>query len=342
MLPTVSATIAGIALVVSVIVFFDNRRRAAEAARLARVPTLVFTWDASGQTWMLTNIGNGPALDVVILQRIGGQWVHPLRMPEMAVQDSNSVPTRWVGWNENPGLGARYRSITGERYMTKTGDDWSQQSPGWGDMPSTLWNQIEPHWRYDEPVSVLDLPESRHKEAEGPAGGLDHPSNALSGQPGIAISYRRQDAPAYAGRLYDDLASSFGPELLFMDFDTGPGLDEQGIASAGTLLVLIGPGWLGAKDSDGNRRLDDPHDPVRLVIEHSLRQGVRVIPVLVGGASMPSTEELPQALASLAWRHPVEITDSTWRADSAQLRASLSKLLAESERSRPRPSGQPE
>jgi hypothetical protein len=338
MLPTVSATIAGIALVVSVIVFFENRRRAAEAARLARVPTLVFAWDAAGQTWMLTNIGNGPALDVVILQRIGGQWVRPLRMPEMAVQDSNLVPTRWVGWSENPGLGARYRSITGERYMTKTGDDWSQQSRGWGDMPPTLWNQIEPHWRYDEPVSILDLAEGRRDATEPSAGGLDAQSNTLS-QRGIAISYRREDAGAYAGRIYDDLASSFGPEHLFMDFATGPGLDWDGIASAGTLLVLIGPDWLGAKDSDGTRRVDDPRDPVRLVIEDALGRGTRVIPVLVRGARMPSAEELPEALAPLAWRHPAEIADSMWRSDMAQFKAALTKLLAESERSRSRPNG---
>ena len=98
-----SAMIAGIALVVSVIVFIDNRLRALEASRLARVPMLAFTYTQSG--WTLTNIGNGPALDVVILQRTGGQWKRPLRMPEMAVQDSNLVPHRWVKWEENPILG---------------------------------------------------------------------------------------------------------------------------------------------------------------------------------------------------------------------------------------------
>jgi hypothetical protein len=143
-----SVAIAGIALAVSVIVFIDNRIREARAARLARKPTLVFTWDGSQRTWRLSNIGNGPALDVVIFQRIDARWSHPLRMPEMAVQDSNSVPRRWYErWHEDPGLGARYRSITGETYTTKTGGDYSEIHEGWGEL-SADESAIEPHWRW--------------------------------------------------------------------------------------------------------------------------------------------------------------------------------------------------
>jgi hypothetical protein len=334
MLQTVSATIAAIALVVSVIVFVDNRLRAAEAARLARVPTLVFTWDPLRQVWILTNIGNGPALDVVIVQQIGGQWAHPLRMPEMAVQDSNLVPARWVRWSEDPGLGARYRSITGERYMTKTGGDWSQQLQGWGDVPAILWNEIEPHWRYGEPVTVLDLPGARGQDVGQPAGGLDQ-SAALSGKRNVVVSFRREDTPAHAGRLYEDLASELGPERVLSEVGTiefAEDLDEhvqRRIETADALLVLIGPHWLGAKDLDGTRRLDDPSDFVRLEIEHALRRELRVIPVLVGGASMPTEEELPPALAPLAHRHAVELTDSSWGLDAARLVAALSRLLGQ-------------
>jgi hypothetical protein len=145
----VSATIAGIALVVSVIVFIDNRRQATYAARLARRPALVFTWDGEMRRWTLSNIGNGPALDVVVIQRIEGQWAHPLRMPEMAVAQDTVVPRLWFEKSHHdPGLGARYRSIMGEQYMTRTGDDWSQMEDGWGDAPRALWSGIEPYWRY--------------------------------------------------------------------------------------------------------------------------------------------------------------------------------------------------
>jgi hypothetical protein len=64
---------------------------------------------------------------------------------------------------------------------------------------------------------------------------------------GIFISYRRQDAAGYAGRLYDRLASHFGAERVFMDVEgIEPGLDfvealERAVASCEVLIVIIGP-----------------------------------------------------------------------------------------------------
>jgi hypothetical protein len=145
---TVSVVIAGVALGVSVIVFLDNRAREARAARLARKPALVFTWDQSQEVWLLTNIGGGPALDVVIMQRIKGRWVHPLRMPELAADGAHSVPKLWYGrWHHDPGLGARYRSITGEEYATKTGGDYSEIAETWGEL-GRVDSRVEPHWHY--------------------------------------------------------------------------------------------------------------------------------------------------------------------------------------------------
>lgn len=337
LLQAASATIAGIALVVSLIVFVDNRLRALEAARLARVPMLAFTWDDPRQSWILTNIGNGPALDVVILQRIRGLWAHPLRMPEMAVQDSNAVPIGWMRWDKNPGLGARYRSITGEQYMTRTGDDWSQHSPGWRDMPDTLWNEIDPHWRYrnDELITVRASPEDRREEAVAPAGDQ---SSAHSGPRDVFLSYRRTDAAAYAGRLYDGLAEHFGSEQVFMDLDAiGPGKNfvdriEEAFGSAEALIVVIGRHWLNATDTDGRRQLENPRDFVRLEIEQALQRGIRVIPLLVGGARMPSAEELPASLAPLASLNPHEITDGGWKYDVERLTAALTRPSTETGR----------
>jgi hypothetical protein len=146
---TLSVVVAAVALAVSVVVFFDNRAREQRAARLARRPALVFTWDGLRRAWELSNIGSGPALDVVILQRARGAWDHPLRMPELGVGDTQVVPRRWYEhWHEDPGLGARYRSITGERYLTRTEDDWSQISEGWAELEEGLNAETEPHWRY--------------------------------------------------------------------------------------------------------------------------------------------------------------------------------------------------
>jgi len=69
-------------------------------------------------------------------------------MPEMAVHGANTVPRRWYErWDANPGLGARYRSITGEMYTTRTGDDYSEIREGWAEM-SAEETTIEPHWRW--------------------------------------------------------------------------------------------------------------------------------------------------------------------------------------------------
>jgi hypothetical protein len=62
----------------------------------------------------------------------------------------------------------------------------------------------------------------------------------------IFMSYRRDDAAAYAGRLYDRLAAQFGQDHIFMDVDRiEPGDDfaeviERSISAASVLLVLIG------------------------------------------------------------------------------------------------------
>ncbi len=55
-------------------------------------------------------------------------------------------------------------------------------------------------------------------------------------------------------------------------------------------------------DEHGRRRLDDPEDIVRLEIEAALTRKVRVIPVLVNGAAMPRSTDLPPGLQDLAGR----------------------------------------
>ena len=38
-------------------------------------------------------------------------------------------------------------------------------------------------------------------------------------RPRVFVSYRRDDAAAYAGRLYDALSARFGADNVFMDVD---------------------------------------------------------------------------------------------------------------------------
>jgi hypothetical protein len=146
-----------------------------------------------------------------------------------------------------------------------------------------------------------------------------------AGRPGrIFISYRREDTAYPAGWLYDRLSDEFGGAQLFKDVDNlKPGDDfvekiTSAVSSCDVLLALIGPEWATIADHRG-RRLDDPGDFVRLEIEVALKRRVRVIPLLVGGARMPSVEELPPGMTSLARRQALELTPGHFNRDAEEL-----------------------
>ena len=149
----------------------------------------------------------------------------------------------------------------------------------------------------------------------------------------IFISYRRSDSAGHAGRLYDTLKDFFGEERIFFDVDTiKPGVDfEQKIKTeldnSDAVLVLIGNQWLGIKDANGNRRLDDPHDYVRLEVETALSKNIAVIPVLLQGVPMPSGNELPEKLYDLSRRNAIKLSDEHWNSDLSMLTAILKNVL---------------
>jgi len=142
---------------------------------------------------------------------------------------------------------------------------------------------------------------------------------------GVFISYRRDDSGGYAGRLFDVLAARFGHDQTFMDLDDIQGGDnfaaviDEKVGQCSVLLALIGERWLTLKGADGVRRLDAPGDFVRLEIAKALERGVRVIPVLVGGAAMPGEADLPEALRPLAVHQAIDLRDAHFHADANQL-----------------------
>ncbi len=132
----------------------------------------------------------------------------------------------------------------------------------------------------------------------------------------LFISYRRDDSADVTGRLHDRLKGHFGDGTIFLDIDTIPfGMDfRQCIGDAvnqcDVLLAVIGDHWLDARYTDGphqgGRRLDDPHDYVRIEIESALARGIPVVPLLVGKAAMPAHAHLPDGLKDLAFRHAAQ------------------------------------
>jgi formylglycine-generating enzyme required for sulfatase activity len=137
----------------------------------------------------------------------------------------------------------------------------------------------------------------------------------------IFINYRRDDSAGHAGRVHDRLEREFGANLLFMDVDAIP-LGENFIkvlrdevAKCDVLLALIGPNWLNVRDEDGNRRLDNPMDFLRIEIATALQRDIPVIPILLDGAKMPKADQLPQDLEELSVRNGIDIRHVSFHSD---------------------------
>ena len=147
----------------------------------------------------------------------------------------------------------------------------------------------------------------------------------------VFVNYRRADAAAHANLLYDWIRERYGEDRVFKDVDSIElGMDfeeaiERAVASSAVMLVVIGNEWL--VESSGRRRLEEPYDYVRLEVGAALERNIRVIPVLVEGAAMPTAEELPEALAPLPRRQAFELSDMRSRADRDELLRRLDTIL---------------
>ena len=150
----------------------------------------------------------------------------------------------------------------------------------------------------------------------------------------IFISYRRDDAAGYARALYDALSRPFGAERVFIDVDdiaAGQAFDEvirQAVGESKVLLVLVGKRWRGEREGQPPR-IDDSDDPVRLEVASALARGMRVIPLLLDGATMPTEQQLPAELRPLARRNALEIGNTRFAADVERLVGALREALGE-------------
>ena len=137
----------------------------------------------------------------------------------------------------------------------------------------------------------------------------------------VFISYRRTDTQQAAGRVADRLIERFGREAVVIDVDTDQvGRDYRTLISehledAQVVLALIGPRFM-AEGPDGRRRLDQPHDALRLELTRGLARNVPIVPVLVDGAEMPDPDDLPDDLRDLVFR-------GSGRASSSPIRQGL-------------------
>ena len=95
-------------------------------------------------------------------------------------------------------------------------------------------------------------------------------------------------------------------------------LDSQ-IAACNVVLVIIGPDWLHVKNEAGQSRLNQADDFVAIEIAAALARNIRVIPVLVDGASIPKASELPDSLKPLVRRQAIEVRQPHFGRDAEAL-----------------------
>jgi len=102
---------------------------------------------------------------------------------------------------------------------------------------------------------------------------------------------------------------------------------ETTVEKCDVLIAVIGNNWLTSTDEHGGRRLDNPEDFVRMEIRTALKRKIRVIPVLVDGAVMPRSTDLPEDLKPLVRRSALRITDTSFDGDCRRLVATIKQVL---------------
>lgn len=151
----------------------------------------------------------------------------------------------------------------------------------------------------------------------------------------VFVCYRRRDSSGYTISIVQGIARALGADQVFQDVRSLEGGDPwsekllEAIASSKVMIVVIGPGWV----KWGAERAQPPalfrgDDPVRQEIIAALARRVMLIPVLVGGARMPATGELPTELRELTSFHAIELSDSRWDRDTEALLQALARTIS--------------
>jgi hypothetical protein len=145
----------------------------------------------------------------------------------------------------------------------------------------------------------------------------------------VFVSYRRQANDHVAGRIYDYLERYLGEGSVFFDVEGIPiGADfrasiRTALIKSQALVVIIGRRWAARFRQSASwlpwsatRTIDF----VRVEIELALDHNVRIIPVLVDGANMPSERQMPAKISQICYYHAAPVrAGRDFRADMARV-----------------------
>jgi hypothetical protein len=149
----------------------------------------------------------------------------------------------------------------------------------------------------------------------------------------VFISYRSSDGTDKATALARDLDALFGQDQVFLDKEDLPGgtpwRDEiaRALGSGPVLLALVTPNYLGARDAEGRRHIENAEDPVRTELEAAIAANAHVIPLLCDGVTQtPRRDELSPPFDQLAERTWRRLRAYDWRQDVGRLAEDLRRL----------------
>jgi hypothetical protein len=155
----------------------------------------------------------------------------------------------------------------------------------------------------------------------------------LAQTPDIFVSYRRNDAPAAAGRLSSALAEHFGSRRVFLDIQgiapsqAWDATIEAALAACTAGVIVIGRSWLEPGRDGTTPRLKEDGDVVHMEIAELLAKRKAIFPLLVEGAPLPLEDQLPPALRALLRFQAISIGNGDWDATVALLIREIESLI---------------
>jgi len=149
---SVATVIAVVSVAIAATSFLVNFWIARGAAVRARRPVLVFVDDPENDCWLLQNVGNGPALNVLVAQRQSGQWFNPVVARPLA-KDS-TMPLTWLGRVNTTGLGATYSDFEDRRYTSTLGGERSKACDG-NRFPEWPRSDIRKYWQLEPGEAIV-------------------------------------------------------------------------------------------------------------------------------------------------------------------------------------------
>ena len=151
--------IALAAVVFSIVSFGFSFFLTARTSRASIRPVIALVYD-NNIGWSIRNIGNGPALNVVVAQKpIKSNWFRPVRVPPVSA--GGEFILQWIGHDNDHGIGVYYEDFHEKAYSSTCGNDLTKMHKG-NIFPAWRDSQIGRHW-WDNPVSPTGGGEVRGK-----------------------------------------------------------------------------------------------------------------------------------------------------------------------------------